>query len=77
MAAPDTIQLLPAGAAFLRGDLHIHPTQASHDVKDPDMTPARIVAEAAKEGLSLIAISSRMAFGCRRSAPHQRRHLSR
>ncbi len=57
MGSFDNIKQLPAGASFVRGDLHIHSTSGSHDVKDALMTPANIVAEAEKEGLSLIAIT--------------------
>jgi ABC-type lipoprotein export system ATPase subunit len=48
---------LPVGANFLRADLHIHSYGASVDVRDATMTPAAIVATAAKEGLSLLAIT--------------------
>jgi PHP family Zn ribbon phosphoesterase len=45
------------GAQVLRADLHIHSYGASHDVKDASMTSATIVQTAAKEGLSIIAIT--------------------
>lgn len=45
------------GARFYRGDLHIHSFQASHDVRDSNMTPQNIVATASKEGLGIIAVA--------------------
>ena len=57
MATIDVIQRLSPGATFQRGDLHIHSSPASHDVADDAMTPANIVAEAEKEGLSLISVT--------------------
>lgn len=51
------VTALTRGAGFVRGDLHIHSNVGSHDVRDPLATPAAIVDEAVKEGLSLIAIS--------------------
>lgn len=45
------------GACFYRGDLHIHSFQASHDVRDPSMTPQNIVATAVKERLGIIAVA--------------------
>src|SRR5690242_5560111 len=53
----DRIIALPAGAQFHRADLHIHSYGASHDVRDRTMSPAAIVATAAREGLTLIAIT--------------------
>lgn len=47
----------PIGARFFRADLHIHSFGASHDVQDAAMTGAAIVATAAREGLSIIAIT--------------------
>jgi DNA repair ATPase RecN/histidinol phosphatase-like PHP family hydrolase len=47
----------PTGARFFRADLHIHSFGASHDVKDSAMTATAIVQTAAKEGLSVIAIT--------------------
>lgn len=51
------IEALSSGATFIRADLHIHSESASHDVKDTAATPAAIVAEAVKQGLSIIAIA--------------------
>jgi predicted metal-dependent phosphoesterase TrpH len=45
------------GARFLSVDLHIHSFGASHDVKDPAMTPEAIVDSAVRQGLSVIAIT--------------------
>lgn len=56
MAHLPEITDLPYGAAFVRADLHIH-SVASHDVKDPNATPEAIVAEAAKEGLKILALT--------------------
>src|SRR5712671_3551823 len=47
----------PVGARFFRADLHIHSYGASHDVKDANMTSAAIVQTAAREGLSIVAIT--------------------
>ncbi|MDE3021532.1 MAG: PHP domain-containing protein [Pseudomonadota bacterium] len=55
--ATDRILEMPVGASFHRADLHIHSHGASHDVRDGKMTPNAIVATAAKEGLSVIAIT--------------------
>jgi hypothetical protein len=57
MSVIDEILAQPIGAQFLRADLHIHSFGASHDVKDAQMTAAAIIQAAAKEGLSLIAIT--------------------
>ena len=57
MSALSDILAQPVGAQFLRADLHIHSYGASHDVKDASMTSATIVQTAAKEGLSIIAIT--------------------
>ncbi len=51
------IRLLENGARFLNVDLHIHSYGASHDVRDITMTPQAIVDSAAKQGLSVIAIT--------------------
>jgi len=51
------ITYLPRGARFFRADLHIHSFGGSHDVKDSSNTPEAIVATAAAEGLSIIAIT--------------------
>ncbi len=48
---------LPNGAHFYRADLHIHSFGASHDVRDANMTPERIVAQALTEELQVIAIT--------------------
>jgi energy-coupling factor transporter ATP-binding protein EcfA2 len=53
----DEVSKTPIGARFFRADLHIHSFGASHDVKDPSMTADAIVQTAAREGLSLIAIT--------------------
>jgi hypothetical protein len=45
------------GAQFHNVDLHIHSYGASHDVRDPTMTPEAIVDSAVKQGLSVIAIT--------------------
>ena len=51
------LRVLENGARFLNVDLHIHSYGASHDVKDMTMTPQAIVDSAAKQGLSVIAIT--------------------
>ena len=51
------ILLLNNGAGFHNVDLHIHSYGASHDVKDPTMTPEAIVDSAARQGLRVIAIT--------------------
>jgi PHP family Zn ribbon phosphoesterase len=51
------IQKLENGARFHNVDLHIHSYGASHDVKDPSMTPEAIVDSAVRQGLSIIAIT--------------------
>jgi ABC-type dipeptide/oligopeptide/nickel transport system ATPase component len=53
----DEIAALPSGARFVRADLHIHSFGASHDVKDPAMTPKGVVETAVAEGLALIALT--------------------
>jgi ABC-type nitrate/sulfonate/bicarbonate transport system ATPase subunit len=53
----DEISSLPCGAYFWRADLHIHSFGGSHDVRDKTCTPERIVAEAKKERLNIIAIA--------------------
>jgi DNA repair ATPase RecN len=57
VSALSDILAQPIGAQFLRADLHVHSYGASHDVKDTLMTGAAIVQTAAKEGLSIIAIT--------------------
>jgi histidinol phosphatase-like PHP family hydrolase len=57
MAILDEILEQPTGARFYRGDLHIHCSGASHDVSDPTMIPAAVVATALREGLSLVSIT--------------------
>jgi len=51
------IHVLDNGARFHSVDLHIHSYGASHDVKDPKMTPEAIVDSAARQGLSVIAVT--------------------
>lgn len=51
------IETLPNGARFYRCDLHVHSYGGSHDVSDQTMTPEAIVQTAAKESLSIIAIT--------------------
>ena len=51
------IHILDNGARFHSVDLHIHSYGASHDVKDSTMTPEAIVDSAARQGLSVIAIT--------------------
>lgn len=51
------IQALDNGARFHNVDLHIHSYGASHDVKDPTMTPEAIVDLAVRQRLSVIAIT--------------------
>jgi DNA repair ATPase RecN len=63
MSVLDEILAQPTGAQFLRADLHIHSFGASHDVKDTQMTAAAIVQTAAKEGLSLVAITDHNDIG--------------
>src|SRR5437764_869138 len=63
MSALDDIFAQPAGARFYRADLHIHSYGASHDVRDPTMTAAAIVATAAREGLSAIALTDHNEIG--------------
>jgi predicted metal-dependent phosphoesterase TrpH len=57
VSALSDILAQPIGAQFLRADLHIHSYGASHDVKDASMTSAAIIQTAAKEGLSIVAIT--------------------
>src|SRR4051812_13799476 len=59
----DAVLSLPRGARFLRADLHIHSFGASHDVRDPAMTPAAIIETAMTEGLGLIAITDHNEIG--------------
>ncbi|MFL6605743.1 MAG: TrlF family AAA-like ATPase [Steroidobacteraceae bacterium] len=63
MSVLDDVLSQPTGARFFRADLHIHSFGASHDVKDSAMTVAAIVRTAAKEGLSLIAITDHNEIG--------------
>jgi energy-coupling factor transporter ATP-binding protein EcfA2/histidinol phosphatase-like PHP family hydrolase len=53
----------PIGARFYRADMHIHSYGASHDVRDATMTPQAIVATAAREGLTIIAITDHNEIG--------------
>ena len=53
----DAVLSLARGARFFRADLHIHSFGASHDVRDPAMTPTAIIDSAIGEGLGLIAIT--------------------
>ncbi len=57
MAALEDVLAQPIGASFFRADLHIHSFGASHDVKDEAMTADEIVKTAAREHLSVIAIT--------------------
>lgn len=53
----EDIESIDNGAKFLNVDLHVHSYGGSHDVKDATMTPEAIVDSAAKQGLSVIAIT--------------------
>jgi DNA repair ATPase RecN/histidinol phosphatase-like PHP family hydrolase len=57
MAVLDEILIQSTGARFFRADLHIHSFGASHDVKDSRMTSSAIVETAAREGLTIIALT--------------------
>ncbi|MBL4702127.1 MAG: PHP domain-containing protein [Phycisphaeraceae bacterium] len=57
MSVADMITRQAAGATFFRADLHIHSYGASHDVADQTMTPEAIVAMAAAENISVVAIT--------------------
>ena len=57
MSVLEDIESQAAGASFYRADLHIHSYGGSHDVTDAGMTPAAIVATAAAENISVIAIT--------------------
>src|ERR1700722_4817990 len=57
MSITDDVLAQPAGATFIRADLHIHSFGASHDVRDASMTPSAIVTTAEKERLAIIAIT--------------------
>ncbi|MBT3194051.1 MAG: PHP domain-containing protein [Verrucomicrobia bacterium] len=57
MALLKDIELLDNGARFHSVDLHIHTYGASHEVKDPAMTPEATVDSAVRQGLSVIAIT--------------------
>lgn len=63
MSVLEDVLSQPTGARFFRADLHIHSFGASHDVKDSAMTAAAIVQTAAKEGLSIIAITDHNEIG--------------
>ena len=63
MSALEDILAEPIGAQFYRADLHIHSYGASHDVRDLTMTAEAIVATAAQEGLSVIAITDHNEIG--------------
>ncbi len=51
------IKAIDNGAHFHNVDLHIHTYDASHDVKDLNMTPEKIVDSAIKQRLSVISIT--------------------
>ncbi|MHA7685552.1 TrlF family AAA-like ATPase [Cupriavidus sp. PET2-C1] len=53
----ETIAESSSGAAFFRGDLHIHSYGGSYDVSDAGATPEAIIGVAQAERLSLIAIA--------------------
>jgi len=53
----EDIESVPNGATFFTADLHIHSFGGSHDVKDVELTPERIIDTAAKHRVSLIAIT--------------------
>jgi len=57
MAVIQEITDLPRGARFFRADMHVHSYGGSHDVKDNRNTPEAIVATAAQEALSIVAIT--------------------
>jgi predicted metal-dependent phosphoesterase TrpH len=57
------IETLQNGARFYRCDLHVHSYGGSHDVSDQTMTPEAIVQTAAKENLSIIAITDHNEIG--------------
>lgn len=57
MTVMEDIAAQSAGASFYRADLHIHSYGGSHDVTDPGMTPAAIVATAAAENISIVSIT--------------------
>ncbi|MGE0791375.1 MAG: TrlF family AAA-like ATPase [Sandaracinaceae bacterium] len=57
MGEKTDLESIDAGARFVRGDLHIHSYRGSHDVKDVRLTPAAIVEEARKRGVSIVALS--------------------
>lgn len=57
MAQFKDISVIDNGARFHSVDLHIHSHGASHDVKDPTMTPEAIVDSAVRQGLRVIAIT--------------------
>jgi hypothetical protein len=57
VSALSDILAQPIGAQFFRADLYTHSYGASHDVKDASMTSAAIVQTAAREGLSIVAIT--------------------
>jgi ABC-type lipoprotein export system ATPase subunit len=53
----ESITALSSGAQFYRADLHIHSYGGSYDVTDASATPEQIVATAAGEKLSIVAIA--------------------
>lgn len=53
----DTLSSLSNGARFFRGDLHVHSHGASYDCQDPSATPEAIVAIAAAEGITILALT--------------------
>ena len=57
MSISDEIDSQSSGAKFYRADLHIHTCGGSPDVLDVSMTPEDIVATAAAENISMIAIT--------------------
>jgi hypothetical protein len=57
MAVLDDVLAQSTGARFFRADLHIHSFGASHDVKDAAMTADGIVQTAAREHLSIVALT--------------------
>ena len=51
MVLLNDVTVLDNGAQFHSVDLHIHSFGASHDVKDPTMTPSAIVDSAVRQHL--------------------------
>jgi ABC-type Mn2+/Zn2+ transport system ATPase subunit/histidinol phosphatase-like PHP family hydrolase len=64
-AIEDELLLWSQGAEFRRADLHIHSygPDGSYDVRDPEMTPEKIVDTALAEGLEVISITDHNAIG--------------